>query len=52
MRPKAKSLLRKQGEQLHNIRCGKNFMDVIPKAQVTKEEMGKKNLSKKLKKFF
>ena len=47
VRPKTIKLLKENiGQKLHNIRFGNDFLDMTPKAQVTKEKTDKLDFMK------
>lgn len=43
---KAKTLRRKHSDNLYNLEFGNGFLDITPKAQVTKEKIDKLNFIK------
>ena len=52
VRPKTKTLRKKaQGKTLHSIRFGNDFLDVTPKAQLTREKVDKLDFMKIKKKI-
>ena len=46
VRPKTIKILKETGKKLHDIGFGNNFLDVTPKAQVTKVKINKLNFIK------